>query len=64
MTVSAVAIAADGCVTQALPLSREQTIAAMQDWCDRQQAAGYRVAALPFTPAVGVAVAEPEGVMV
>lgn len=61
-SVSAVAITSDGCVAQALPLTRERTIAEMQEWCDRQQAAGYRVAALPFTPEVGVVVAEPEGV--
>lgn len=60
MTVSAVAIAADGCVTQTLAVTRERTINEVQDWCERQQAAGYRVVALPFTPEVGVVVAEAE----
>lgn len=61
MTVSAVAIDSTGRVAAVCQFTREQTIAEMQAWCEARQDDGHRVAALPFTPQLGVVVAQPEG---
>lgn len=60
-SVSAVAIDSAGRVAAVCQFTRERTIAEMQSWVEDHQAHGHRVAALPFTPEVGVVVAEPEG---